>query len=139
MRKAALSSFLVLAMAACGKPSPADSQESPAPAPTTAAATTTSTGGAAKAKEIFATRCTPCHGPEGRGDGPASVTLDPKPRNFHDHDWHASVDDAHIEQIIKFGGAAVGKSPAMPSNPDLNDPVVVAELRNVIRSFNQQN
>lgn len=138
MRKAALISFLVLAMAACGKPSPVDSQESPAPS-ATAANTTTSADGAAKAKEIFANRCTPCHGPEGRGDGPASQSLDPKPRNFHDHTWHASVDDAHIEQTIKFGGAAVGKSPAMPGNPDLNDPVVVAELRNVIRGFDKQN
>jgi mono/diheme cytochrome c family protein len=138
MRKAAFIPFLILAMAGCGKPSPVDSEETPA-TPATTATATTSGDGAAKAKEIFANRCTPCHGPEGRGDGPASQSLNPKPRNFHDHDWHASVDDAHIEQIIKFGGAAVGKSPAMPSNPDLNDPVVVAELRNVIRSFNKQN
>jgi mono/diheme cytochrome c family protein len=141
MRKAALISFLVLAMAACGN-SPVDSGDSPGPAPTqaatTASSTTSSADGAAKAKEIFATRCTPCHGPEGRGDGPASQSLDPRPRNFHDHNWHASVDDAHIEQIIKFGGAAVGKSPAMPGNPDLSDPVVVAELKNVIRGFNKQ-
>lgn len=139
MRKAAWIPFLVLAMAACKKPAPAaDSDEMPQPgtAGTTAATTTGNAAGAAKAKEIFANRCTPCHGPEGRGDGPASQSLDPKPRDFHDKNWHASIDDAHIEKIIKFGGAAVGKSPAMPGNPDLNDPVVVAELRTLVRSFN---
>ena len=122
---------------ACSKPSPASSdQAEPQVATPTAPPATGGGDGAAKAKEIFANRCTPCHGPEGRGDGPASASLDPKPRNFHDHDWHASINDAHIETIIKFGGAAVGKSPAMPGNPDLNDPVVVAELRTLVRSFN---
>lgn len=137
MRKAAVIPFFILAIGACKKPAPAEESEpTPSATNTATAASTATNDGAAKAKEIFATRCTPCHGPEGRGDGPASATLDPKPRNFHDKTWHGSIDDAYIEKIIKFGGAAVGKSPAMPGNPDLNDPVVVAELRAVVRSFN---
>ena len=28
---------------------------------------------------LFATHCAVCHGPEGRGDGPTAVALDPKP------------------------------------------------------------
>ncbi len=93
---------------------------------------------AGKAKEIFTQRCTPCHGPEGRGNGPASATLTPKPRNFHDKDWQGKVTNEHIERIIQYGGAAVGKSPAMPANPDLtgNREVVVA-LRNFIRTFSR--
>jgi mono/diheme cytochrome c family protein len=139
MRIQALVSILAIAaFAACKKPAPAEEQSAPAAASATPVASTSGGGGdgAAKAKEIFANRCTPCHGPEGRGDGVASQSLDPKPRNFHDPAWHASIDDAYIEKIIKFGGAAVGKSPAMPGNPDLNDPVVVAELRTLVRSFN---
>ncbi|MBZ0231490.1 MAG: cytochrome c [Deltaproteobacteria bacterium] len=143
MRISAVIPVLVLAVAACKKPAPADSDQAE-PQPGTAVATAGGTaaaaaaGGdaAAKAKEIFANRCTPCHGPEGKGDGPASASLNPQPRNFHDPAWHASIDDAYIEKIIKFGGAAVGKSPAMPGNPDLNDPVVIAELRTLVRSFN---
>jgi mono/diheme cytochrome c family protein len=90
----------------------------------------------AKAKELFSLRCTPCHGPEGRGNGPASATLTPKPRNFHDKKWQGQVTDEHIERIIQYGGSAVGKSPAMPANPDLtgNRDVVVA-LRSFIRTF----
>ena len=90
----------------------------------------------AKGKEIFAQRCVPCHGASGAGDGPASASLNPRPRNFSDPEWQQQVTDEHIEKIIKLGGAAVGKSAAMPSNPDLNDPNVVAGLRTVVRGFN---
>jgi mono/diheme cytochrome c family protein len=89
----------------------------------------------AKADQIFAQRCTPCHGGEGRGDGSASAALKPKPRNFHDAEWQTSVTDAHIERIIKEGGAAVGKSPVMPGNPDLTDKTVVTALMSKIRGF----
>ena len=64
---------------------------------------------------------------------------DPHPRNFHDKAWHQSVTDEHIEKIIQYGGSAVGKSPAMPANPDLTSkPDVVAALRKKIRGFGDQ-
>jgi mono/diheme cytochrome c family protein len=92
-----------------------------------------------EATQIFATRCTPCHGPTGRGDGPASAGLTPKPRNFTDPKWQAAVTDEHIEKIVQYGGAAVGKSPAMPSNPDLTSkPEVVAALRAHVRSLKKE-
>ena len=89
-----------------------------------------------EAQEVFTMRCTPCHGTTGAGDGPASASLTPKPRIFSDADWQKSVTDDHIEKIIKFGGAAVGKSPTMPGNPDLmakNE--VVAGIRAIIRGL----
>lgn len=92
-----------------------------------------------EAQQIFATRCTPCHGATGSGDGAASATLNPRPRNFHDPAWQAATPDESIERIIQYGGAAVGKSPAMPANPDLvAKPAVVAALRAHIRGFRQQ-
>ena len=92
----------------------------------------------AESQTIFTQRCTPCHGPSGAGDGPASAALSPKPRNFTDKAWQKSVTDEHIEKIVVGGGAAVGKSPAMPANPDLNGkPEVVAGLRAKIRSLGQ--
>lgn len=33
-------------------------------------------------KAIYQKRCQPCHGSEGRGDGPVADSLDPKPRDF---------------------------------------------------------
>ena len=90
----------------------------------------------AEAVSVFTARCLTCHGAQGAGDGPASAGLAPRPRNFQDKMWQSNVTDKHIEMIIQFGGVAVGKSPAMPPNPDLvSKPAVVAGLRAHIRSF----
>lgn len=62
----------------------------------------------------FRGTCTPCHGAEGRGDGPASRALDPKPANFTDPAFWASRDRDHVARVIRGGGAAVGRSPTMP-------------------------
>mgnify|MGYP001363656105 CR=1 FL=1 len=32
--------------------------------------------------DVFKTNCESCHGPQGHGDGPAGVALDPKPKNL---------------------------------------------------------
>ncbi len=91
-----------------------------------------------EARTIFSGRCSPCHGASGGGDGPAAVALNPHPRNFHDAAWQTATTDQQIETVIRQGGAAVGKSPAMPANPDLADkPAVVAALRTIIRGFRQ--
>jgi mono/diheme cytochrome c family protein len=109
-------------------PSPTSAAE-PAPVVDAVAAT-------AEAEKIFVERCVTCHGARGAGDGPASAGLVPPPRNFQDPEWQKSVSDEHIETIVKYGGAAVGRSPAMPANPDLNSkPEVVAALRVHIRAL----
>jgi len=35
-------------------------------------------------RAIYAAQCLSCHGPSGRGDGPAAKDLNPKPRNLSD-------------------------------------------------------
>jgi mono/diheme cytochrome c family protein len=103
----------------------------PAPAPAADAATAQ-----AEAEKIFSERCVTCHGANGAGDGPASAGLVPKPRNFQDSAWQKSVSDEYIEQIVQYGGAAVGRSPTMPANPDLmSKPAVVAALRTHVRAL----
>ncbi len=112
-------------------------------APATAAAPGTegaaaAGGGAAadEAKQIFQSRCAPCHGAEGKGDGAAAASLPVKPRNYGDQEWQKTAQDAEIAKIIVEGGAAVGKSPLMPPNPDLKDkPEVVNALVAMIRAF----
>jgi hypothetical protein len=89
-----------------------------------------------RAASYFAQKCALCHGEHGAGDGPGSAGLNPKPRAFSDPTWQASVTNAQIERIIVQGGTAVGKSPSMPPNPDIeDDPQIVADLRDIVRGF----
>lgn len=89
-----------------------------------------------EAHKVFKTICTPCHGEDGHGNGPAAVAMDPKPRTFSDPEWQDSVTDEHIKKVIVYGGAAVGKSAAMTGQPQLKgkDEVLQA-LCNRIRRF----
>lgn len=80
----------------------------------------------------YADLCASCHGAAGGGDGPAGVALEPKPRNFADAAWQASVDDARIATVIKNGGPAVGLSPLMaPWGSVLSDAEVTAMVAHV--------
>jgi mono/diheme cytochrome c family protein len=82
----------------------------------------------AAGKQTFLTICITCHGPEGKGDGPASATLNPKPRNLTDATYMATVNDRYLFELISRGGVAVGRSPLMPSQPTLT----AQDLNNVI-------
>ncbi|RFF33019.1 c-type cytochrome [Wenzhouxiangella sediminis] len=77
---------------------------------------------AAAGETKFKQLCATCHGPTGKGDGPASAALNPQPRDLSDAEWQNAVDDAHIRTVIKDGGAAVGLSPIMTAfGHSLND------------------
>jgi mono/diheme cytochrome c family protein len=73
----------------------------------------------AAGKQIFMQTCTPCHGQEGKGDGPASASLDPKPRNLTDPAIMTAMDERYMFELISRGGIAMGKSPLMPAQPGL--------------------
>lgn len=92
----------------------------------------------AEAKQLYQARCVVCHGATGEGDGVTAATLNPKPRKFSDPTWQKSVTDEQIAAIIIKGGAAVGKSPLMPPNPDLaGKKEVVDALVKIVRGFGQ--
>lgn len=63
----------------------------------------------------FATTCGVCHGAGGAGDGPAAASLDPHPANFTDAAFWATRDRAHVTQVVREGGASVGRSALMPA------------------------
>jgi mono/diheme cytochrome c family protein len=75
----------------------------------------------ATGEKIFQSRCFVCHGRDGRGSGPASQGLAQKPQDLTDPTWQRGVTDAQIKNVIRAGGAIMGKSGAMPPNPDLSD------------------
>ena len=90
----------------------------------------------ADVEPIVRGECVSCHGAKVSGDGLASAGLPAKPANFSDPAWQARTSDQEIERAIVGGGAAGGKSPLMPGNPNLAaKPEVVAALRGMIRGF----
>ena len=118
--------------AAPAEPKAAEPAAAPAPAP----AAEPAADPVAEAKDLYANRCTVCHGATGKGDGDGSAALDPKPRDFTSAEWQSSVTDEHLKKIIVYGGIAVQKAPTMPANPDLDaKPEVVAELVKLIRGL----
>lgn len=112
-----LSSFLLPLAVACGGDTPKSG----------ANPVTLSAADQAEGKKVFESICFTCHGLTGHGDGPGSAALDPKPRDLSDKAWQQTVSDDHLRNVITMGGAAVGKSPAMPAQPQLKGTPKVLE------------
>ena len=55
--------------------------------------------------------CFNCHGTEGLGNGPASIGLDPSPRNFHHHGFWRHRTEGEIFWVIKHGIAGTAMIP----------------------------
>ena len=126
---------LAVLAGACGKNSQPPPPSSGTPNAQQESGPSRQTGGQpSQAQAMFNTVCVMCHGADGTGTGPAAATLNPKPRNYTDPAWQAMVSDDQIKEIILKGGAGVGKSPAMPGNPQLADhPDVLDGLVKIIR------
>lgn len=92
---------------------------------------------ASTAPQIFASRCAPCHGTLGRGDGIAAASLHPSPRNFAAPNWGNDRTDADLYAVIHDGGAKAGLSAAMPSNADMSREDIVA-LVDYIRRLHRE-
>ena len=71
-----------------------------------------------KGAALFKANCVSCHGNNGMGDGPTSLTLNPKPRNFHAKDgWTNGRKISQMyktlqEGIVKNGMASYNYMPA---------------------------
>ena len=73
----------------------------------------------ADGQKVFQTRCFVCHGRDGKGDGPSAIGLAEKPQDLSDANWQRTTSDDRIRSVIQGGGTAIGKTAAMPPNPDL--------------------
>jgi len=102
-------------------------------------------GDAAKGKALFEGMgtCWTCHGKEGKGDGPASAPLNPKPRDLSGGEFKFDADkdgkagtDTDLAMVIKNGPAAYGGSNAMPYFKHLSDEQI-ADIVAFIRSLGQ--
>jgi len=79
--------------------------------------------------------CLPCHGMEGKGDGPLAESLGEgiNPRNFTDAEYMSGRSDEELFNVIKFGGKKSGFSDAMPdwgyNFPDADIKAIVQYIR----------
>lgn len=124
---------VLLTLSACGKkeaqaPAPAAAPtEAAAPAPAAVPAATTASAGAADGAQVYKLNCSTCHGLEGKGDGIAAASLNPKPANFaagafkYDVDGNGKPGDVEdIKAIIRDGASKHGGSALMAPWPMLS-------------------
>jgi high-affinity iron transporter len=57
----------------------------------------------ARGRILYAQNCAACHGAEGKGDGSAGATLDPKPSNFHDAERMRGISPFQAFNTIRLG------------------------------------
>lgn len=63
---------------------------------------------------LFRHLCAACHGPQGAGDGPNAVNLDPRPADLTDPEYMATATEQDLFKVIEGGGRALEITPAMP-------------------------
>lgn len=80
---------------------------------------------AAKGKATYETRCSPCHGVEGGGDGPAAAAIVPKPRNFRDPQFWTGRTAVQLRLVVKQGrpGTLMAPFEGVLSNDEIDDVV----------------
>jgi len=72
-------------------------------------------GDSAAGHALYQQYCSTCHGPQVKGDGPAASAMNPRPRDHTDGRYMNALSEAHLTTVISEGGAAVQRSPLMPS------------------------
>lgn len=121
----ALSLATVLTLASCGKSNNELNQQNSASDTGAAAAPAgpdlvidMSPESITSGKWTYETTCSPCHGDGGKGDGPAAVALNPKPRDHTNGAYMNKLTNQHIFDIVHLGGAQFNM-PGMPAQPQL--------------------
>jgi mono/diheme cytochrome c family protein len=91
--------------------------------------------GGPKAQRLFLGLCATCHGPDGRGSWRAALFL-VRPGNLTDAATIDRHSDQYLFDLIKYGGAPIGR-PGMPAfGSTLNDDEI-AELVRYVRGLSR--
>lgn len=84
---------------------------------------------------VFRDICSVCHGAGGKGDGPSSQGLEPKPADFTNCQTMAKDSDEVLYKIIKGGGSSAGRSAVMPAWGDALSERQIRGLVQLIRTL----
>jgi mono/diheme cytochrome c family protein len=95
-------------------------------------------------EQTYEQLCISCHGPEGKGDGPAGISALPMPRDFSVGQFKFDADsdgrtgtDTDLFLVIRGGALKAGGSPLMAAWPNLSDErlrELVAYIRSLVQS-----
>jgi cytochrome c oxidase cbb3-type subunit III len=66
-------------------------------------------------RKLYMTYCYSCHGVTGRGDGPATPRLLPKPRNLTEDAYMSRKTDQDLYSVISGGSPAIHRFSEMPA------------------------
>jgi len=91
--------------------------------------------GAPKAERLYLGLCATCHGPDGRGSWRAALFL-VRPGKLHDAATIEQRSDQYLFDIIKHGGAPIGR-PGMPAFGSTLSDQEIAELVGYVRGLSR--
>lgn len=86
---------------------------------------------------LYATFCTGCHGPQGRGDGPNAASLPIPPAKHASREAMSLRPDDSLYDTIAGGGAIMNRSPRMPAYGTTLTPAQIRALVRHIRTLCQ--
>ena len=112
----AVAAAALVAAIACSSQKSEPAAKTSAPALAKAAAATPAS--IEHGRGLYKKNCAPCHGDQGKGDGPAAGILKPAPRDHTDRSYMGTLSDEDLAKVIQMGGGIKGK-PLMPSNPQI--------------------
>ncbi|HEX9423200.1 MAG TPA: cytochrome c [Pyrinomonadaceae bacterium] len=92
-------------------------------------------GNAGSGRDVHVKNCQRCHGPQGKGDGPAGKLLKTKPADWTNKQKMSGLSDDYIFKIIWGGGGIVGKSTLMPAFKGKLTDEQIRDVRAFIRSL----
>jgi high-affinity iron transporter len=78
---------------------------------------------------VYETRCAPCHGADGAGDGPAAAAITPKPRNFRDPAFWSGRTAQQLRLVVRDGRPGTMMAPFAGALSDAQIDDVVAYLQ----------
>jgi mono/diheme cytochrome c family protein len=91
---------------------------------------------AAAGKQIFDTDCSPCHGTDGKGDGPAASSQNPKPADLAG--LESNFTDSYMFWRISKGGAMPPLNSQMPTWKSTLSEDQIWQVITYLRTFNKQ-